>query len=179
MDVRQVADGLFPCWCMGLWMMYLIYNSDHKDLLRVSKEGLLRFARFLAIITLARIFYITVIAPDAVVESMRHIGDSVPWQTMFGVFWEDMCNAVPLVIIGRMIEGKKWLKPLYMALIAAMSFVFGALHSYEGMQAVLTLMFYIPFTMRLGKKYGFGTVMLCHIAYDLLTFFTFQIVAGL
>ncbi len=178
MDFKQVAEGLFPCWCMGLWMMNLVWNSDHKDLLRVSKEGLLRFARFLAVVTAARVFYLSMIAPDAVLESIRHVGDVIPWPTMFGVFWEDMCHAVPLVILGRMIADNKWLKPFYIALIAAMSMTFGAMHSYEGLQAVAVLSLYIPFTMRLGQKYGFGTVMLCHIAYDLTTFFTFKLMTG-
>lgn len=178
MDVKQVADGLFPFWCLGLWMMHLIWNSDHKDLLQVSKEGLWKFTKFLAIVTAARVFYLSVIAPDAVLENIRQIGNTIPWQTMFGVYWEDMCNALPLVIIGRMIVDKKWLKPLHIALIAAMSMTFGAMHAYEGLQAAVTMMFYIPFTMRLGQKYGFGTVMLCHIAYDLVTFFTFQTIAG-
>lgn len=178
MDVKQVADGLFPCWCMGLWMMYLVYNSDHKDLLKVSKEGLFKFARFLGVVTAARIFYLSMIAPDATLEAIRHSTDMMPWQTMFGVYWEDMCNTIPLVILGTMIAGKKYLKPLYLALMTAMCLTFGALHAYEGLQAMIVMAMYIPFTIRLGKKYGFGTVMLCHIAYDLITYFTFSLITG-
>ena len=178
MDVKQVADGLIPAWCMGIWMMYLIWNSDHKDLLRVSKTGLMKFAKILLTITIFRVFYISVIAPDEVLVGMRSIGDMIPWQTLFGVFWEDMCHAVPLVLLGTMIQGKKWLKPLYMMLIAAISVSFGLGHSYEGLQSVVMMTAYVPITMRLGKKYGFGTIMLCHIAYDLLTFFTFKTIAG-
>ena len=178
MDARQVADGLFPCWCMGLWIMYLVWNSDHKDLLKVSKEGLIKFAKFLGIVTAARIFYLSVIAPDATLEAIRNSSDAVPWQIMLGVFWEDMCNTIPLVILGTMIEGKKWLRPLYLMLMAAMSLTFGSLHAYEGLQAMIVLSMYIPFTIRLVKKYGFGTVMICHIVYDLVTFFTFKTIAG-
>lgn len=174
MDVRQVADGLFPCWCLGLAMMYLVYNSSHKDLLKVSKEGLIRFAKFLGVVTAVRIFYIAMIAPDQTLEAIRNATNMMPWQTMLGVYWEDMCNAVPLVILGSMIAGKKWLKPFYYVLLAAMSLTFGAMHSYEGPQAIVVMSMYIPFTMRLGKKHGFGTVMLCHIAYDLCTYFTFR-----
>ena len=89
-----------------------------------------------------------------------------------------MCNTIPLVILGTMIEGKKWLRPLYLMLMAAMSLTFGSLHAYEGLQAMIVLSMYIPFTIRLGKKYGFGTVMICHIVYDLVTFFTFKTIAG-
>lgn len=164
---------------MGLWMMYLIWNSDHKDLLRITKEGLIKFAKFFAVVTAARVFYLSVIAPDALLEQIRSSSDMVPWQTMFGVYWEDMCHAVPLVILGRMMADKKWFKHIYTAIILAMSITFGSLHSYEGLQAMIVLAFYIPFTMRLGQKYGFGTVMLCHTVYDLVTFFTFKTIAGL
>ena len=178
MDAKQAADGLFPCWCLGLWVTYLVWNSDHRGLLKISKEGLLKFARFLAVATVVRVFYLSIIAPDAFIAMIRHSTQIMPWQTMFGTYWEDACQALPLVILGSMIEGKRWLKPLYFMLIAGMSITFGISHSYEGLQAMIVMSLYIPFTMRLGKKYGFGTVMICHVVYDLLTYFTFKIITG-
>lgn len=178
MDVGQIAEGLFPCWCMGLWILYLVWNSDHRDLLQVNRNGLIKFAKLMALVTAFRILYLSLFASDDILMGMRHIGDLVPWQTMFGVFWEDACNALPLVILGRMAQGKKWFIPFYVAIIAMASLVFGMLHSYQGVQAIVVMSLYIPFTMRLGQKYGFGTVMLCHTVYDLITFFTFKTIAG-
>jgi hypothetical protein len=179
MDARQVADGLFPCWCVGLWIMYLVLTSQYKDLLRVSKDGLISFVKFFGVVTAIRIFYLSCIAPDVVLESIRNSTDTVPWQCMLGVYWEDMCNALPLVILGRMMADKKWFQYIYALLIFVMSVTFGCLHAYEGIQAAFIMSFYIPFTMRMGQKHGLGTVMICHIIYDLVTVFTYKIIAGL
>lgn len=178
MDFKQMAEGLFPCWVLGLSMLYLVKNSKYADTLRVSKEGLWKFAKFLLFITAIRAVSMKFLTSPETAEGIRNTIGMIPWQGMLGVFWEDACNALALTILAKMLSKKEWFKYLYVPLMALMSLSFGSGHMYEGVGAVAMLTFYIPITMRLGKKYGFGTVMLCHMAYDLTTFFTFKIVLG-
>lgn len=174
-----MASAMFENWCLGLLMLYLVYHSRHARLLRVDKEGLKKFAKFLVFLTASRYVYLKYLASPEVLSSIGDITKMIPWQTIPGVFWEDACHALPLVVMERMFKNKMWFKYARLPLLCMMSFFFGLGHAYEGMGAVLAMMCYIPFTMRLGKKYGFGTVMLCHIAYDMCTLLSFKLILGL
>jgi hypothetical protein len=179
MDVKQMAEMMFSNWMLGLAMVYLVYTSKYYKLLKIDKEALLRFAKFLVFLTASRYVYLTYIAPDASIASIKEITGMIPWQTVPGVFWEDACHALPLVVMEKMFKLKTWFKYARLPLLCAMSFFFGLGHSYEGMGAVLMMMCYIPITMRLGKKYGFGTIMLCHVAYDMCTLLSFKFILGI
>lgn len=163
---------------MGLIMLYLVKNSKYADVLRVDKKGLLNFAKWMAIITIFRIVVLRLLSPPGALESVRELTHMLPWQVTFGVFWEDMCHTVPLVILARMMAKKKWYKWISPALLVLVMFAFGSGHVYQGMLPAVALSFYIPVTMKLGKKYGFGTVMLCHMAYDLITLVSLRWIAG-
>lgn len=179
MDVREMAEQMMPCWILGAAMLYLVKNSKYAKLIRVEKEGLFKFARFLVMLTAFRFLYLKFIAPESVVAGIQQISNIIPWQTTLGVFWEDACNALPLVIGESLFKKKKWYRAIRLPLLALMALSFGFGHSYEGLGAVIAMTCYIPFTMRLGKKYGFGTVMLCHIAYDMLTLLSFKFFLGI
>jgi hypothetical protein len=179
MDLRPIIENMFPCWILGLAMMYLVKNSEHSDLLKVNLKGLLRFGKFLILLTVIRVLLIQFVASDQFLNGIKQTTEMIPWQLMFGVWWEDACNAMALVVISRLLEGRKWLSKLGTPLIAAMALSFGLMHLYEGIGAVAMMTAYVPITMMLGRKYGFGTVMICHMAYDLLTVFTFKLMLGL
>lgn len=59
----------------------------------------------------------------------------------------------------------KW---IFVPIVVLSSLIFGAGHLYQGYFVAALLSLYPYFvSYKYGKKYGYGTVMLCHITYDL------------
>lgn len=169
---------MFMAWLIGLAMLYLIYNSKHKKMLRVTRAGLWRLTKFLSVVTAVRLFWIYCVASP---EALQQIGENInylPWQTMFGVFWEDAVHVLPLALMSKMYSDKKLFKYWYAILTTLVAASFGSAHSYQGLQACVTLAFYIPLALKMGRKYGFGTVILGHVLFDLVTTFTFKLALG-
>lgn len=178
MNIKEVIEHMWPCWAMGLSMLYLVKKSKYANHLRVSKAGLWNFAKWMVIITAIRFVALRFLAPTSELDALRETINFLPWQTTLGVFWEDMCHTVPLVILSQMLSKNRWEKWISRALLALVMFSFGSGHMYQGPLACVVISFYIPVTMRLGRKYGFGTVMLCHMAYDMLTLLSLKWIAG-
>jgi hypothetical protein len=178
MDFKHTAQAMFECWVLGAAMIYLVKNSKYASLLKIDKAGLWKFAKLLMLTTALRIVWLKFIVPQEVADGLKNIGDMLSWQSMLFVYWEDACHTLPLVILKRMYKNTKWFRWVYPALLGATMASFGIGHAYEGLGAVFMMAIYVPWTMKLGEKYGFGTVMLCHIAYDILTFFTFKWTVG-
>ncbi len=81
--------------------------------------------------------------------------------------------------IGKKQITQLW-KPITWAIALGLSVHFGMGHAYQGMSAVVITMLY-PFfiSYRYGRKVGFGTVMVCHILYDFITFYTIYFLPNL
>lgn len=178
MDLKHTADAMFSCWVLGLIMIYLVKNSKYSYLLRIEPAALFRFAKFLLFLTSCRLFYYGLIAPQETLDSIKAATNMMAWPTFFGVYWEDACNAMALVVMTKLFKQNKLFNLIRLPILTMMSISFGMGHAYQGMQAAVIMSLYIPITMTLGRRYGFGTVMLCHIAYDLLTFFSLKTIAG-
>lgn len=178
MDANMVINNLFPCWMLGIAMLYLVRNSRYAYLLRIDKEGLWKFAKFMMVLLVARTIYLEFIAPDFILDGMRNITHSMPWPALFGVFWEDACNALALVLMRKMFWNKPCFQKLRLPILGLMALSFGLGHSYEGIGAIFAMTCYVPITMNLSKRYGFGTIMLCHVIYDLLTYLSFRLILG-
>jgi hypothetical protein len=175
MTVKEVALDLWPAWVMGLAMLYLVFNSKYRSVIRVDKIGMLKFLRFLLIVTTFRFLTMRYLYPPEDLKHIHELAQFLPWQTSFGVFWEDMCHTVPLVILGKMYAKKTWYKWARLPLLGLVMFAFGSGHMYQGLFSAACISLYIPFTMRMGNKYGFGIVMLCHMLYDLSTMLTMRL----
>lgn len=173
-----MAMRMYPAWTMGLLMLYLVKNSRYKDVLRVDKKGLLGFAKWMAIITIFRIIVLKLLTPPDQLHAAHEAAMFIPWQATMGVFWEDMCHTVPLVLLGRMFKKTKWYKFVAIPLMLMVMISFGSGHVYQGVFAAAMISFYIPVTIRLGKKYGFGTVMICHMLYDFITIMSVRLLTG-
>lgn len=179
MTFQEIAMRMFPYWMMGLFMLYAVYQSEHKDLLRVQYKSVARWVLFLGGLTLYRILVFNVFADSEQLHDMTSGAAMIPWQATLTVFWEDMCHTVPLVIFSRWLGNDKlWKKGLTWAAILFVMASFGLGHVYQGNFAALFLSFYIPFTYKKGQEVGFGTVMVCHTLYDLVTILTIQNVLG-
>jgi hypothetical protein len=175
MTIKEVAQDLWPAWMMGLAMLYLVKNSKYANVIRVDKKGLLSFVKFLTIVTVIRFLVLKYLSPPEELEQIHKLGAFLPWQVCFGVFWEDMCHTVPLVLLGRMFYKTKWYRWIAAPLVGLVMFSFGSGHVYQGLFNAACISLYIPFTLRMGKKYGFGTVMICHMLWDLTTMLSFKL----
>ena len=178
MDFTQMALQLWPCWLMGIIMIYLTCASKYGYMMRVSLKGLFTFGKFLACITLFRFLMFKFLIPHDMIGQIQQSANFIPLGAVFGVFWEDACHSLPLVLASRMFRDKKWYKYLATPLLAIVMASFACGHIYQGWGPAMAISLYIPMGMNLGKKHGFGTVMLGHIMYDMSTLIMIKYLIG-
>lgn len=179
MSFADIALKMFPYWIMGIFMLCAVYRSKYKDLLRVEWKPILKWTLFLCGLTIYRslmfkYFYDTIKLHDASSGAMI-----IPWQMTLTVFWEDACHGLPLAIFSLYLgQDKIWKKILTWATVVLFMVSFGLGHVYQGYTAAIFLSFYIPYTFKKGQEIGFGTIMICHTLYDLVTILTLKMFLG-
>lgn len=178
MSFQELAAGLFPFWCMGILMIVAVFFSEHRDLLRVSFKGLGKFLIAMGFLTVYRFVVFKFLAPPEMLENLRHAVHFLPWQGTLGVFWEDAVHVIPLVLLARTCADKLWYKIVKWPLLIMVMIAFGAGHLYQGPVAAAALSFYIILSMKQGQKNGFGTVMIAHVLYDLITLLSIAWMVG-
>ena len=146
---------------MGLIIFALVFIFD-RQLLRVEFSKVASFLGFLAFFV---VFQLSLgsYTDTGIVNVPDHA-----WRRtwMIGrVFYEDALWAIPLYYAFKIDWTKrKWIAT---ALTIVSSISFGMGHIYQGMFAVFLTGLYPYFiSLRFGRLYGFGTVMICHIIYD-------------
>lgn len=170
---------MFPYWVLGLIMLYTVWQSKHRDLLRVDYKSVAKWIMFLGAITLYRIAVFKIFQGNEKLHEMTSGAMMIPWQATLTVFWEDMVHTVPIAIFARWLgNDKKWKKFVVGAAITLVMFSFGLGHVYQGAIAAAFLSLYIPFTYKKGQEIGFGTIMICHTLYDLVTILTIKSFLG-
>ena len=181
MTLQEIALHLWPEWLMGLVMIFLVLKSSYASLLRIEPKPVFAWAGLLTISTAIRcglfLLFLKSGLPTAPFKAQLAGVDSIPWAASLGVFWEDACHSLPLVILGLMWPSK-WMKPFRILALILVMIAFGLGHIYQGFIAAFLLSFYIILSMKMGKKYGFGTVILCHTLYDLFTILTVKWMIG-
>lgn len=175
MDFTEIALRMFPYWIMGIFMLFAVYHSEYKDLLRVQWKPIMKWLLFIVALTAYRIAVFKFFSGNETLHNQTQGAMMIPWQATLTVFWEDACHGLPLAILSRYLGTDKWWKKLVtlVAIIFTM-FAFGLGHVYQGTVAAFFLSFYIPYTFKKGQEIGFGTVMICHTLYDLATILTIK-----
>ena len=161
MDFIQFASVMYPNWILGFGVFCLVMSTKERKLLKINWKGLFCWASFLLVLS---VFRIAMVKAEGVPEDMPPLISM--WTTLF-VWWEDMAHAVPLALFKRLV-GKKY-KYIYNILLLMTMFSFGLGHIWQSPFAAVLLSAYIPLAVRAGEKYGFGTVMIAHMAYDFCT----------
>lgn len=169
MDFTTVAQNMFPFWILGLFIMYMVLSLGQKHILRVDKKQVVKWIRLLFRITFWRFVLFKVLAFGSIFGISVKNAAIMPIGMSLTVFWEDAVFGVMLFILQKNIGENKWLKPIYWAVLAIAMVLFSSMHLYQGWLWASIIGFYIPLSVKLGKKYGFGTVMICHMLYDLFT----------
>lgn len=89
------------------------------------------------------------------------------------VWWEDAFFAMPIYYFK---DHLKVSKKVWIPITITLSLMFGFIHLAYSPGWALTVAFF-PYLLsyRLGKIYGFGTIMACHVLYDAMTFTTVKL----
>lgn len=179
MTFKDVVLSMWQYWAMGGAMLAATAYAGYSEFIRVEKKAVVKFAMFMALVTLWRLISMTFLLK---IPAMRHAAENVtiiPIPATLTVFWEDACHGLPLLLVQTALGmDKLYKKIINYVILAVVMFSFGSGHLYQGTAASLMLMLYIPYSIRFGKKYGFGTVMICHTLYDLLTIVTIKYSLG-
>jgi hypothetical protein len=170
MNGPEFLLNMLPYYLMGLLMFTLVYFSEYRSILRVEKAPLIKFLKFMLYVTILRIVMFTLTNSSSDLSYNENI-----WSLISVLFvpWEDLCHSIPLVLLGLLVNSKsKIFKAIQFLLMLVVMLAFGSGHLYQGMSSVFILSLYIPFTLWIGKKRGFGTVMVAHVIYDFVTVLT-------
>ena len=179
MDIKTLALNMYPFWLLGIFVIFATIFAGYKEVVRVEKAALLKWIRFLGIVTIYRLVLFKLFPDSAMLKDAVRNVTSVPWQITPSVFWEDACHGMPLFFVQMWLGTDKWWKQAINGLLLAMVMVeFGLGHVYQGIPAAIALSFYVPYSIKLGKKFGFGTVMIGHILFDLTMILTLKLFAG-
>lgn len=148
-----------------------IQFTKEKEIMRVELAQVAQFLAFMAIATFMRIAYYDFALQTGLMKGLPQIPDMIAnsrW-TLALVFWEDMAFGVPIYFAFKYLK-RRWMA---IAITIILSALFAAGHSYQGPIGVAITAF-LPYFVcyRYGKKFGFGTTMVCHILYDFITFYT-------
>lgn len=171
MDFSIIAEYMWPCWALGVAVLLGTAVAGKKDLIRIEKKPVWDWFVFLFIVLLIRIVMFKFLGYSGLFGKPTGLM-SIPLAASFTVFWEDACHGLPLVILGNLIGTKSLPARIINALaVTLVSVSFGLGHLYQGpLVAGLIMCFYISYSIKYGKKYGFGTVMICHTMFDFFTF---------
>lgn len=150
-------------------LLYFVYAyTRHKDLVAVNTKAVFNFIGIMLFISALRVIgmYLDGSAPQ--------YGGSIIGLTM--VWWEDVFFTLPLLIAYKQNVSKYILIPA--TILSSIAFAVG--HLYISVPWALFLLIYIYFiSFKYRLKYGLGTVMICHVVYDLMTVMSSYIAGGL
>jgi len=177
MDFKTIVNYMWPSWILGIAVLFSVAKSDYKTLLRIDKKALAKWGIFMVLLTCFRIFMARYMDDDTLKEPLRSIL-RIPLPMTLTVFWEDACHGLPLVILKKMLGNRWFAKPINLIALLMVMLSFGSGHVYQGFWAAILIMFYVPFSMQKGEEYGFGTVMLCHIMWDISIALYARIILG-
>lgn len=176
MDVKQAILHYYPYWILGICMFFATFFSEYKDLLEFKPKSVGTFLKTMAKVTVARCVFMHFFPPTLATAAPVL---KIPLWLTATVGWEDMVHTMPLALAARILGNKLPAKVMVGILTAMMMISFGLGHVYQGMFAACMISFYIPIVTNLGKKHGFGTVMVCHCLYDFITLLTIRLFLGL
>jgi hypothetical protein len=177
-EFKEIALRMWPYWALGLFMLGATAKSSFKELIRVDKKAVLKWSAFLLVLVLYRLLTFKLYMKLDFVKTAVSGMSTIPWLATTTVFWEDACHGLPLVLLKKLTENKWYSKFLTVPAFILVMTSFGSGHIYQGWLAALMLMYYIPMSMKLGEKYGFGTVMIGHTLYDLSTLLAVRYATG-
>lgn len=161
--------SLIPMYIFGA--IFIAFASmEFKGICRVQKKSVLHFIKFMAWVSAIRIAMHYILGTGPASSDASDTMNKLHFINLLGVYWEDAVFTMPAIIAERM-GASKFLRGLILA-VSALAFASG--HIAYGLPWAAITLFYVPFiSYRYGRKVGLGTVMVCHILYDVITLLSF------
>lgn len=150
--------------------LFIIFASmEFPGICSVKPKSVLRFLGVMAYVTVFRIIMHKLSGLPHIPDDPNSPMNTINLLTTLGVYWEDAIFTLPALMAYRRGESK-----LFKGLLLGLSaFVFASGHIDYGLPWAAATFFYIPFiSYKYGKTNGLGTVMICHILYDVITLAT-------
>jgi len=162
MDFGSHALHLIGILHLSAFMAWLAWRAK-PELVAVKPKNVAKFAGILAAMYIVKtLAFGKPMAPEFITAFPTHL--------MLSAWWEDVVHTLPAMAVLAAFPGKLLARIAAFLFIACSSVAFALGHMYQGPIVVLLFLGYVPFiSFRYGLKHGLGTVMLCHVAYDLLT----------
>jgi membrane protease YdiL (CAAX protease family) len=152
---------------IALSLMFFAHKK-FKGIVGINKEKVMKFVRFMALVSAIRLVLFSGMSSNQAI-------DSIGLLSLAMVFWEDAVFTLPALVLDRAGASKKVVN----SILAISAIVFASGHVSYGFTWMLLTLLYVPFiSFKYGKKYGLGTVMVCHILYDVMTLITYNLVRG-
>lgn len=178
MDFATIASHMWPCWVFGALIFWMALKAGHKNDLRVEPKAVFSWIKFLFIIALYRFVIFRFFSNNNTLHGMAANILQIPTLATLTVAWEDLAHGLPLLLLQRLIGIRKLTWSIHFIATLFIMIAFGLGHTYQGTLSAIILSFYIPFSVSIGKKHGFGTVMICHTLYDLSTILSLKYILG-
>lgn len=160
--------SMAPFWIVGALIIYTSRKMD-ASLTRISWGPVFRFIRFMAYVTAFRLLIGPVVnTPKLPFEELTR------YVSLLGVFWEDAVHVLPAMIMARI--GLPSIFSFVFLFFSSIAFATG--HIYISPEWALITAIYPTISYHYGKKHGLGTVMICHILYDIITVLTVALMLG-
>jgi len=149
---------MVPFYIIGFFIILLALKIN-KKLVRIDIKAVSIFMLVMALVTAVRVIV------------YRAAGASAPnffpdVTSLYFVWWEDAVFVLPLLILNH--YGIKMKYQLPFIILSSVAFAGGHL-SYSLSWAAFLLCYVYHISYSYGLKYGLGTVMICHVFYDLIT----------
>lgn len=149
---------ILPNLLIGLFMIFIALITD-KSIVRIQFRTIGKFVLLMMAVTAVRLL----LAPE-------RSGSSLPIQGVFFVWWEDAFFTLPLLLLNHYKVDKR----ILYSVMAVSAVAFACGHLYLSVPWAATVLIYVPLiSFRYGLKCGLGSVMVCHILYDIITTLTY------
>lgn len=174
--LQSFESNMIPFYILGTLIVLFTMISKHSDLLSIKVSNIKKFFIFMVLVFIVKTLEVVYLFSPEDLMSMQVLLLYIDPVSLSMVYWEDAVHTLPIAIISRYVSGPKSKFILIPILILTMiSFGYG--HLYQGALAASLLSLYVPISYYYGLRFGFGTVMICHVMYD-LTIYAY-IIAGL
>lgn len=174
MNFSDLVANMYVYWLLGAFIFLAVYLSDYRNLLRIDKKPLKRWIVMLLWMTAGRILLFALFKGTAYVQNAHSMVDIICWQQCFTVAWEDLAFSLPIVLFGKLIGDRIYWRLAYYLVFSIFMVAFGVGHLYQGIIPAIAISLYIPFSVKRGQSWGFGTLAVCHTLYDLFTWISIR-----
>lgn len=173
----EVIAHYWPAWLFGILMYATARLAGYSYEVRVEKAAIIYWIKYLLVISFIRVMtYILMGDLPFQAEAAEGLKNVNPL-SLLGTPWEDFAFSLPLYFLGLFVGDSKVGKALYGIAVAVVLISFGFGHVYQGVFAAVLLSSGPSISLYFSKRYGWGSVGICHMLYDLMTLATMKVIS--